>query len=496
MIRAIFRDLLILTAPVFASINYPPIPEDLTTPFQVRLAVNGRYAIDKNRYKAVAVGWNTYEALNESCVTYGTSPDNLSSRSCSSSSVTYSTSRTWSNMVVLSGLDPATAYYYKIVSANSSVEPFFSPRIPGDKTPFSMNVVSDLGVYGKDGFTVSRREAIPYVQPELNHTTIGRLAKTLNDYEVVIHPGDFAYADDWYLKLPSAQEGQMTYQSILEQFYEQLAPITGHKIYMASPGNHEADCSEVRRLLKLCPEGQENFTDFKHHFGKTMPQPFTSSSSNKSAQTQSDKARSFARPPFWYSFEYGMAHVVMINTETDFPNAPDTKLESGPFGNKGEQLEFLDADLSSVDRAVTPWVIVAGHRPWYSTDSVHRCESCQDAFENLLYKYGVDLAVFGHVHNSQRLLPVFNGIADPRGMQNPKAPMYIICGGAGNIEGLIPIDDKPSYTKFAYADEYSYSTLKFLDDKHLQIDFIRSSNGDILDSSTLYKSHSIPFVTQ
>lgn len=144
---------------------------------------------------------------------------------------------------------------------------------------------------------------------------------------------------------------------------------------MVSPGNHEADCSEIRCLLKLCPEGQENFTDFKHHFEKAMPHPFTSSSSNKFAQSQSDKARSFARPPFLYSFEYGMAHVVTINTETDFPIAPDAKLESGPFGTKGEQLKFLEADVSSVNRRVTSWVIVAGHRPWYSTDSIHRYKS-------------------------------------------------------------------------------------------------------------------------
>ncbi|KAJ5767153.1 uncharacterized protein N7511_004769 [Penicillium nucicola] len=480
--------LLFLAAPVFASINYPPIPKDLTTPFQVRLAVNGHYA--------VAVGWNTYASLNESCVAYGTSPNNLSSISCSSSSVTYSTSRTWSNAVELTGLDPAKLYYYKIASANSSVESFLSPRIPGDMTPFNMNVISDLGIYGKEGFTISQRDSILYVQPELDHTTIGRLAKTTEDYEVIIHPGDFAYADDWYLKLPNEKEGQKAYQSILEGFYEQLSPITRHKLYMVGPGNHDADCSEVRRLLKQCPEGQENFTDFKHHFGKTMPQPFTSTSSDKSAHSQSDKARSLAKPPFWYSFEYGMAHVVMFNTETDFPDAPDVKLESGPFGKPGEQLEFLEADLSSVDRRVTPWLIVAGHRPWYSTDTVHRCESCQDAFEKLFYKFGVDLAIFGHVHNSQRLLPIFNGVADQEGMHNPKAPMYIICGGAGNVEGLIHIHHKPHYTKFAYDKEYSYSTVKFLDDKHLQVEFIRSSDGHVLDSSTLYKNHSNPFVTQ
>ena len=43
MVRAAIsvKDLLLMAAPVFGSIRYPPIPEDLTTPFQVRLAVNG-----------------------------------------------------------------------------------------------------------------------------------------------------------------------------------------------------------------------------------------------------------------------------------------------------------------------------------------------------------------------------------------------------------------------------------------------------------------------
>lgn len=74
--------------------------------------------------------------------------------------------------------------------------------------------------------------------------------------------------------------------------------------------------------------------------------------------------------------------------------------------------------------------------------------------------------------------------------------MYIVCGGAGNIEGLTPVDAKSFYTEFIYADDYSYGTLKFLDDRYLQINFIRSSTGGVLDTSILYKSHSTPFVTQ
>lgn len=433
---------------------------------------------------------------------YGTSPSSLSSRACSNTpSTTYNTSRTWSNAVVLSGLTPATTYYYKIVSTNSTVDHFLSPRTPGDTTPFAMDVVIDLGVYGQDGYTMSKRDSSPYVEPQLNHTTIGRLADTVNDYEIIIHPGDFAYADDWYLKIHNSAQGTEAYQAILEQFYDQLAPIAARKLYMASPGNHEADCTEAPYLASQCPEGQKNFTDFMHRFENTMPRPFASSSSSTSAQKSASQARSLANPPFWYSFEYGMAHVVMINTETDFANAPDGQsgsagLDGGPFGYPGQQLDFLKADLASVDRTVTPWVIAAGHRPWYSTGTNNGCSPCQAAFEGIFYEYGVDLGVFGHVHNSQRFYPVVNGTADPNGMHDPKAPMYIVAGGAGNIEGLDPNGTYTSYTAFAYGDDYSYGTLKFLDAQHLQVDFIRSRTGDVLDSSVLFKSHSTQFVQQ
>lgn len=45
---------------------------------------------------------------------------------------------------------------------------------------------------------VTKRDTIPSIQPALNHTTIGQLADNIPDYEFVVHPGDFAYADDWF----------------------------------------------------------------------------------------------------------------------------------------------------------------------------------------------------------------------------------------------------------------------------------------------------------
>ena len=39
------------------------------------------------------------------------------------------------------------------------------------------------------------------------------------------------------------------------------------------------------------------------------------------------------------------------------------------------QLNFIRADLASVDRSVTPWVVVFGHKPLYcSTDDYYDCK--------------------------------------------------------------------------------------------------------------------------
>ncbi|KAM0205548.1 hypothetical protein ACHAQI_009108 [Fusarium lateritium] len=488
--------LFLLVAGTIAKVSFPPIPADLSTPVQQRISLDGP--------NSVTIGWNTYAKQQKPCVNYGTSKDALNQQACSDISLTYPTSRTWANTVTLENISPATKYYYKIASKSTAVNQFFSPRLAGDKTPFAINAIIDLGVYGEDGFTIkmdqTKRDIIPNVQPSLNHTTIGRLATTADDYEFIIHPGDLAYADDWFLKPKNLLHGQEAYQAILETFYDQLAPISGRKPYIVSPGNHEAACQEVPLLNNLCPVGQKNFTDFMHRFGQSMPLAFTSTSSNDAARVNANKAKQLANPPFWFSFEYGMAHVVMIDTETDFPDAPDApggsaNLNSGPFGRPNQQLQFLEADFASVDRSVTPWVIVAGHRPWYTTGE-EGCKPCQEAFEGLFYKYGVDLAVFGHVHNSQRFYPLYNGTVDPAGLNDPKAPMYIVAGGAGNIEGLSAVGKKTSATAFAYADDFSYATIRFQDANSLQVDFVQSSTGKLLDRSKLYKSHTKQFIRQ
>ncbi|KAK3671370.1 hypothetical protein LTR78_008831 [Recurvomyces mirabilis] len=171
------------------AVNYPPIPSVGISPVQQRIAINGP--------SSMTVGWNTYQKLAQPCVQYGTSSTNLSLQSCSSTSITFVSSRIFSNAVTLTGRMPATTYYYKIVPGNSTVDHFLSPRAAGDTTPFNMAVVVDLG---EAALTDSLRTS---------GTLSRNLAQNADSYEVVVHPGDFAYADDWYLRLGKLLDGKL-----------------------------------------------------------------------------------------------------------------------------------------------------------------------------------------------------------------------------------------------------------------------------------------------
>jgi acid phosphatase type 7 len=57
---------------------------------------------------------------------------------------------------------------------------------------------------------------------------------------------------------------------------------------------------------------------------------------------------------FWYSFDYGPIHVVQMSTEHDWTPG-------------SAQYDWLVNDLASVNRTVTPWVVLTGHRMMYTT---------------------------------------------------------------------------------------------------------------------------------
>ncbi|KAK9478300.1 Metallo-dependent phosphatase-like protein [Lipomyces japonicus] len=500
MISSFILGLSVLAGAVVGQLTFVPgsAPQNKKEPVQHRVAYAGP--------TGMAISWSTYEPLTNPTVLYGTDVWNLT-RSDPGESTTFNSSLTWSNHVKLTGLEPDTKYYYVVENSNcencTEVSPytFTTARPAGDYTPYVAALVIDMGVMGPLGESVS--SDYPYFKAE-DHTTIQSLLRYSDSYDLLLHPGDLAYADTWlpeaisgYLDVPNItiETAQETYNHLLNAYYDEMQPISSKKPYMVGPGNHESNCDEggstdpktgFRYNISLCVEGQRNFTGYIDHW--RMPSTESKGVGN-----------------FWYSFDHGMVHYVFINTETDLGNgliAEDDVdgsegMFSGPFGSyENEQVDWLEKDLASVDRTKTPWIIVNGHRPWYAASknvSNTICWNCKKAFEPILLKYNVDMVFYGHIHYYERNAPIANGVADPNELNNPSSPWYILNGAGGHYHGLTDyVEPFPDYSRFVQNTTFGWSRLTFHNCTHLTHNFIASANGTVLDSATLFKNHSCP----
>lgn len=232
------------------------------------------------------------------------------------------------------------------------------------------------------------------------------------------NPTDASYAD-YFLKesvqgffgpakiLANGQASAIVegYESLNEAFYDEITALTANKAYMVAVGNHESNCdnggvtdkvNNITYTQSICMPGQVNFTAYAEHWN--MP--------GKPGNTKN----------FWYSYDVGMTHYVILDFETDLGvgiYGPDEtggtgKQMSGPRGAPGEQIAWLKADLAKVDRKKTPWVVAVGHRPWYVGIKDAICAPCQQAFEPIFYQYNVDLVFTGHDHIYSRSWPIWN----------------------------------------------------------------------------------------
>jgi len=77
------------------------------------------------------------------------------------------------------------------------------------------------------------------------------------------------------------------------------------------------------------------------------------------------------------------------------------------FTEGSPQWNYLAKDLRSVNRTLTPWVIVTGHKMMYSVDAEEFGEGMREELEDLLYDNHVDLAWWGHTHQYERTCAVY-----------------------------------------------------------------------------------------
>jgi len=148
----------------------------------------------------------------------------------------------------------------------------------------------------------------------------------------------------------------------------------------------------------------------------------------------------FPRSIEWRALQHGVVHVVMLNSELSVA-------EGSP------QYTFLNQTLASLDRAVTPWSVVAFHRPLYYVDASGGVRDADFApLEPLFIQHGVDAVLVGHVHNAIVSCPLNSGVCVGPG----KGPVHVCIGNAG--QGITPIGTPPHWALFQKAD-FGYSTL-------------------------------------
>ena len=105
--------------------------------------------------------------------------------------------------------------------------------------------------------------------------------------------------------------------------------------------------------------------------------------------------------------DQGLIHFIAFNTEENFTAA-------------SPQLRWLADDLAAVDRAKTPWVVFAGHRPYLVSSicsgwsgasgpnarAATLGKALEEALEPVFERHQVNLALWGHVHDYERTCPV------------------------------------------------------------------------------------------
>lgn len=159
--------------------------------------------------------------------------------------------------------------------------------------------------------------------------------------------------------------------------------------------------------------------------------------------------------------------------------------------------KWLERTLAAVDRTITPWLMVAGHRPmyvdtaWPGTDIALRAN-----VEALFHKYKVDVAIWGHNHSYQRTCSVNNLTCVEEHNKNCAADdidclkhgvQHFVIGMAGYELNPIP-DPKADYMMVTNNDTWGYLKMDFKDEYELTTTFYSDADGSVKDTFTLKKT--------
>jgi hypothetical protein len=280
------------------------------------------------------------------------------------------------------------------VVAYSPTCSFFTPPMPGN--PTTLALVGDLG--SSTDATLTMSSMMKATNP------------TLSDYPVslIMILGDIAYAN--------AKMHRWTH------WFELMEPLFRSTPVEVAAGNHEIECDN-RTWEIFVP--YENYFRNANQIGaakmKPIPEDYLAEELEYNCWRQSEFLGSYDYGNSFYAFRHGLVQMIVLNSYTE-------------SGVESAQYKWLAKFLESVDRSVTPWLVVTFHCPFYSTFDNHQDEMqavfMRESMEPLFIKHQVNLVVSGHDHAYMRSHPMAYGKKDKSG----RAPIYLIVGAGGANE--------------------------------------------------------------
>lgn len=256
-------------------------------------------------------------------------------------------------------------------------------------------------------------------------------AATNGEIDLVIHGGDISYdIDD-----DCGRRG--------DEFMNAIQQLSTTVPYIFGVGDHEGGRKDLN-VDCHAPSSGYDYEGFRMRVGEATN------------AGQMIMAHASGSPTsFYFSFDVGFVHFVVINT--------NAWIHACQYWMLKPQMMWMEADLNSVDREKTPWVVVIAHRAIYcvkNDDSECTTESeamryglPESAYkkninigewigevkghdnvfgiEPVLGKYKVDLVFGGHTHHYERSYPSYDGVSVQKDYVNPKGTVFVVGGIAG-----------------------------------------------------------------
>ena len=260
----------------------------------------------------------------------------------------------------VAGLQPGTTYFYRVGNDTDGWSPVYtftteSSAVAGGQDSFTFLNVSDTQATNLGDYQLWQKALDNYL-PSLNQPL-----------SFILHTGDECDGanreDEW-----RGFFGTPTYDSTGAVSGDYRYHF-GNNAFFPTVGNHE----------QSGPTDAGNALSFTEHF--TVP----NNGPTASTVTQGTV----------YSFDYGNAHFVVLNTQTDLD----------------AQKAWLEKDLAATTKK---WKIVALHRGLYESPGVD--DTLVQTFGSTFDKYGVDLIFQGHDHVYMKSKAIRNGKVDPNGI--------------------------------------------------------------------------------